>query len=50
MSYRFQLEFVERVKARNLPITHVIATATDKNSHGLFAQGHELADNCARDA
>src|SRR5262249_43059464 len=38
VSYRSQLEFVERVKAHNLPITHVTATATDKDHHGLF--GH----------
>jgi hypothetical protein len=50
VSYRSQLEFVERVKAHNLPITHVTATATDKESHGLFAHGHQLADNCAHDA
>jgi hypothetical protein len=50
VSYRSQLEFVERVKAHNLPITHVTGTATDKDSHGLFAYGHQLADNCAHDA
>jgi pimeloyl-ACP methyl ester carboxylesterase len=50
VSYRSQLEFVVRAKAHNLPITHVTATATDKNSHGLFAYGHQLADNCAHDA
>ena len=47
VSYRSQLEFVERVKAHNLPITHVTATATDKYSHGLFAHGHRLAVDCA---
>ena len=47
VSYRSQLEFVERVKAHNLPITHVTATATDKDSHGLFAHGHRLAVDCA---
>jgi hypothetical protein len=50
VSYRSQLEFVERVKAHNLPITRVTATAADKDSHGLFAHGHQLADNCAHDA
>ena len=50
VSYRSQLEFVERVKARNLPITHVTATATDKDSHGLFAHGHRLAVDCANKA
>ena len=48
VSYRSQLEFVERVKAHNLPITHVTATATDKDSHGLFAHGHRLAVDCAK--
>ena len=47
VSYRSQLEFVERVKAHNLPITHVTATATDKDSHGLFAHGLRLAVDCA---
>ena len=50
VSYRSQLEFVERVKAHNLPITHVIATATDEYSHGLFADGHRLAVDCANKA
>ena len=50
VSYRSQLEFVERVKAHNLPITHVTATATDKDSHGLFAHGHRLAVDCANKA
>jgi hypothetical protein len=48
VSYRSQLEFVERVKAHNLPITHVIAAATDKDHHGLFVHGHRLAVDCAR--
>jgi hypothetical protein len=50
VSYRSQLEFVERVKAHNLPITHVIATATDKDSHDLFLQGLRLAVDCANEA
>ncbi|SFJ72446.1 alpha/beta hydrolase [Bradyrhizobium sp. Gha] len=47
VSYRSQLEFVERVKAYNLSITQVTATATDKNSHDLFYQGLRLAVDCA---
>jgi hypothetical protein len=47
VSYRSQLEFVERVKAHNLSITHITATATDKYSHGLFAHGHPVAVDCA---
>jgi pimeloyl-ACP methyl ester carboxylesterase len=50
VSYRSQLEFVERVKAHNLPITHVTATATDKNSHDLFDHGLRLAVDCANEA
>jgi pimeloyl-ACP methyl ester carboxylesterase len=50
VSFRSQLEFVERVKAHNLPITHVTATATDKNSHDLFHQGLRLAVDCANEA
>jgi pimeloyl-ACP methyl ester carboxylesterase len=48
VSYSSQLEFVERVKAHNLPITHVVATATDKDHHGLFSRGHQLAVDCAQ--
>jgi len=48
VSYRSQLEFVERVKAHNLPITHVIATAADKDSHDLFVDGLRLAVDCAK--
>jgi TonB family protein len=47
VSYLSQLEFVERVKAHNLPITHVTATAIDENSHDLFDQGLRLAADCA---
>jgi pimeloyl-ACP methyl ester carboxylesterase len=50
VSYRSQLEFVERVKAHNLPITHVTATAADKDSHDLFHQGLRLAVDCANEA
>ena len=50
VSYRSQLEFVERVKAHNFPITHVTATATDKNSHDLFDHGLRLAADCANEA
>ena len=49
VSYHSQLGFVERVRAHNFPITHEIATATDKSSHGLFALGHQIADNCTHD-
>jgi pimeloyl-ACP methyl ester carboxylesterase len=49
VSYRSQLEFVERVKAHNLPITHVTATANDKNSHGLFNYGLRLVYDCTGD-
>jgi hypothetical protein len=48
VSYHSQLEFVERVKAHNLPITHVTATATDKDSHDLFNYGLRLAVDCAQ--
>jgi hypothetical protein len=49
VSYRSQLEFVERAKAHNLPITHVTATAADKTSHDLFSYGHRLAVDCANE-
>jgi hypothetical protein len=47
VSYRSQLVFVDWVKAHNLPITHVTATATDEDSHGLSDHGLRIALNCA---
>jgi pimeloyl-ACP methyl ester carboxylesterase len=47
VSYRAQREFVERVKAKGLPILHVNALANDKEHHGLSAQGLRLAIDCA---
>ena len=46
VSYRSQLEFVERVKAYNLPITHITATATDKDHHNLLGRGLQVAAEC----
>jgi len=48
VSYRSQREFVERVRARHLPIVHVTAAARDRQSHNLHAHGIRLAADCAK--
>jgi hypothetical protein len=49
VSYRSQLQFVERVRAHGLPIVHVraAAPADDEWSHNLHPQGIRLAADCA---
>jgi dienelactone hydrolase len=49
VSYRSQREFVERVKAKGLPILHVTAAAGDEEFHSLAGPGHQLAVDCAAD-
>ncbi|HKY85407.1 MAG TPA: hypothetical protein VJL90_01440, partial [Pseudorhodoplanes sp.] len=49
VSYRSQREFVERVKAKGLPILHVTAAAGDEEFHSLAGPGHQLAIDCAAD-
>jgi hypothetical protein len=48
VSFRSQREFVDRVKARNLPIVHITAVARDDRSHNLHAHGIRLAVDCAK--
>jgi pimeloyl-ACP methyl ester carboxylesterase len=48
VSFRSQREFVDRVKARNLPVVHITAAAIDKASHNLHAHGIRLAADCAK--
>ena len=48
VSFGSQREFVERVKARDLPIVHITAAAPDKQSHNLHAHGIRLAADCAK--
>ena len=50
VSYRSQREFVERVRARGLPIMHITAAAAvaDKNAHDLHLQGLRVAAACAK--
>jgi pimeloyl-ACP methyl ester carboxylesterase len=48
VSFRSQREFVDRVKARNLPIAHITAAARDERSHNLHAHGIRLAADCAK--
>jgi pimeloyl-ACP methyl ester carboxylesterase len=47
-SFRSQREFVERVRAHDLPIVHITAAARDRQSHNLHAHGIRLAADCAK--
>jgi hypothetical protein len=47
-SFRSQKEFVDRLKAKELPILHVTAAAGDRDFHGLASEGHRLAGDCAK--
>jgi hypothetical protein len=49
VSFHSQREFVERVRARGLPILHITAAAGDENFHGLASVGRRLATDCAKD-
>ena len=48
VSFRSQREFVERVRARNLPILHVRADAGTENFHGFHNESQSLAIDCAK--
>jgi dienelactone hydrolase len=48
VSFRSQQEFVDRVKAKGLPILHLTAAADDERSHGLSSPGRRLAIDCAK--
>ncbi len=45
-SFRSQKEFVDRVKAKELPILHITAAAGDSDFHGLTSDGLRLAADC----
>ena len=49
VSFRSQREFVERLRAKGLPVLPVIAAAGDPDFHGLAVQGRRLAIDCAND-
>jgi dienelactone hydrolase len=48
-SFRSQREFVERVKAKGVPILHITMAAGDDKFHGLASQGRQLAADCAKE-
>jgi len=48
VSYRSQREFVERVKAKRIPILHISADSGANNYHGLHNQSQRLAIDCAK--
>jgi hypothetical protein len=48
-SYRSQREFVDRARARNIPILHVSADSGAENFHGLHNESQSMAIDCAKD-
>jgi hypothetical protein len=48
VSFRAQREFVERVKAKGLPILHISADSGQENFHGLHTEAQSLVVDCAR--
>lgn len=48
VSFRSQKEFVDRVKARGLPILHITAAAGDEDFHGLEWEAIRVAGDCAK--
>src|SRR5262249_46204568 len=47
VSFHSQREFVERVKAKGVPILHISAAAGDEDFHGLVSEGRRVATDCA---
>ena len=48
VSFRSQKEFVDRVRARGLPILHITAAAGDEDFHGLEWEAVRVAGDCAQ--
>lgn len=48
VSFRSQREFVDRVRARNLPILHVSAASGTEDFHGLHNDSQRMAIDCAK--
>jgi pimeloyl-ACP methyl ester carboxylesterase len=48
VSFRSQKEFVDRVRARGLPILHITAAAGDEDFHGLEWDAVRVAGDCAK--
>jgi hypothetical protein len=50
VSYRSQREFVDRVRARGLPIVHIAAAAeaTDRDAHDLYRHALHVTAACAK--
>ena len=49
VAFRSQREFVDRVKAKGVPILHITMAAGDDKFHGLSSQGRQVAVDCAKD-
>jgi dienelactone hydrolase len=49
VAFRSQREFVDRVKAKGVPILHITMAAGDDKFHGLSSQGRQVAVECAKD-
>jgi dienelactone hydrolase len=48
VSFRSQREFVERVKAKTIPILQISADSGAKNFHGLHTESQRLVVDCAK--
>jgi dienelactone hydrolase len=48
VSFRSQKEFVDRVRAKGLPILHITAAAGDEDFHGLEWEAVRVAGDCAQ--
>ena len=49
VSFRSQREFIERIRAKGLPVLSVTAAAGDPDFHGLAVQAHRLAIDCSNE-
>jgi pimeloyl-ACP methyl ester carboxylesterase len=48
VSFRSQLEFVERVRAKAIPILQITADSGTKEFHGLHTESQRLVTDCAK--
>jgi ABC-type thiamine transport system substrate-binding protein len=48
VSFRSQREFVERVRAKGIPILQITADSGAKEFHGLHNESQRLAADCAK--
>ncbi len=49
VSFRSQRDFVDKAKAKGLPVLQITAAANDAKFHGLSSVSHRIATDCAKD-